>query len=83
VITFNSGRYSAKTAYVNFTRPIAFWITMLAATIAVVVLLREVLLPFVAGRVLAYLLDPLASRLERLGITRSPSDDREPQDSIT
>jgi predicted PurR-regulated permease PerM len=55
---------------------------MLAATIAVVVLLREVLLPFVAGLVLAYLLDPLATRLERLGITRSPSDDREPQDSI-
>ena len=43
---------------------------MLAAVIAVVVLLREVLLPFVAGAVLAYLLDPLAARLERLGINR-------------
>ena len=46
----------------NLTRPIVFWIAMLAAMIAVIVLLREVLLPFVAALVLAYLLDPLASR---------------------
>ena len=43
---------------------------MLAALIAVVALLREVLLPFVAGMVLAYLLDPLANRMERLGMNR-------------
>jgi predicted PurR-regulated permease PerM len=54
----------------NLTRPITFWIAMLAALVAVVVLLREVLLPFVAGMVLAYLLDPLANRMERLGINR-------------
>ena len=30
----------------------------------------EVLLPFVAGMVLAYLLDPLANRIERLGMNR-------------
>jgi predicted PurR-regulated permease PerM len=54
----------------SFTRPITFWIAMLAAVIAVVVLLREVLLPFVAGMVLAYLLDPLANRIERLGMNR-------------
>src|SRR6266508_1965094 len=52
------------------TRPTAFWITMLAALVAAVVLLREILLPFVAGMVLAYLLDPLATRLERLGMNR-------------
>jgi predicted PurR-regulated permease PerM len=52
------------------TRPIVFWIAMLAAVIAVVVLLRGVLLPFVAGMVLAYLLDPVATRLERLGMNR-------------
>ena len=33
-------------------------------------LLREILLPFVAGMALAYLLDPLASRLERFGLSR-------------
>jgi predicted PurR-regulated permease PerM len=54
----------------SLTRPIVFWIAMLAALLALVVLLREVLLPFVAGMVLAYLLDPLASRMERLGISR-------------
>ena len=54
----------------SLTRPIVFWIAMLAALIAAVVLLREVLLPFVAGMVLAYLLDPLATRLERLGMNR-------------
>jgi predicted PurR-regulated permease PerM len=47
-----------------------FWIALLAAVVAAVVLLREVLLPFVAGMVLAYLLDPLANRLERLGMNR-------------
>ena len=41
---------------------------MLAAVIAVVTLLREVLLPFVAGMVLACLLDPVANRIERLGM---------------
>ena len=54
----------------SFTRPILFWIAMLAAVIAVVALLREVLLPFVAGMVLAYLLDPVANRIERLGMNR-------------
>jgi predicted PurR-regulated permease PerM len=54
----------------SVTRPIIFWIAILAALVAVVVLLREVLLPFVAGMVLAYLLNPLANRIERLGVNR-------------
>jgi len=53
-----------------FTRPIIFWTAMLASVIAVVVLLRGVLLPFVAGMVLAYLLNPVVSRIERLGMSR-------------
>jgi predicted PurR-regulated permease PerM len=36
----------------------------------IAVLLREILLPFVAGIALAYVLDPLANRLERLGLSR-------------
>src|ERR1700757_680778 len=54
----------------NLTRPVAFWIAVLAAVGGAVVLLREILLPFVAGMLLAYLLDPLATRLERLGMNR-------------
>ncbi|HEY1364311.1 MAG TPA: AI-2E family transporter [Xanthobacteraceae bacterium] len=54
----------------TFTRPLAFWIAMLAGIVVLVVLLREILLPFVAGMGLAYLLDPLAARLERCGMNR-------------
>jgi predicted PurR-regulated permease PerM len=54
----------------NLARPITFWIAMCAALVAAVVLLREILLPFVAGLVLAYLFNPLANRLERLGLNR-------------
>jgi predicted PurR-regulated permease PerM len=54
----------------SVTRPITFWIAMLAVLIAVIVLLHEVLLPFVAGMVLAYLLDPMATRMERFGMNR-------------
>ena len=55
----------------NLNRPVIFWIAMLAAVIAVIVLLRGVLLPFVAGMVLAYLLNPLASYIEQLGLSRA------------
>src|SRR5262245_17682508 len=51
-------------------RPITFWIALLAIVLALAALLREILLPFVAAFALAYLLDPLASRLERLGLNR-------------
>jgi predicted PurR-regulated permease PerM len=54
----------------NFTRPIIFWTAMLASVIAAVVLLRSALLPFVAGGVVAYLLNPVVSRIERLGMNR-------------
>jgi len=42
------------------TRPTVFWIATFATTTAIVLLLREVLLPFVAGMALAYLFNPLA-----------------------
>lgn len=51
-------------------RPVAFWVAALAIIIGLVWLLHEVLLPFVAGMVLAYLLDPLANKIERLGVSR-------------
>jgi predicted PurR-regulated permease PerM len=54
----------------TFTRQMTFWALTLAGGILVLWLLREILLPFVAGMALAYLLDPLADRLERLGVNR-------------
>ena len=53
-----------------FTRPVAFWTAALATFVALVWLLHDILLPFVAGMVLGYLLDPLANRIERLGVGR-------------
>ena len=54
----------------SFARPTTFWIIVLVGGVAAVVLLHGILLPFVAGMVLAYLLDPLATRLERWGLNR-------------
>jgi predicted PurR-regulated permease PerM len=51
-------------------RQIAFWIVALAVAVVLLLVLRTVLLPFVAGFALAYLLDPLADRLQRIGIGR-------------
>ncbi len=51
-------------------RQIVFWVIALAVFVLTVYVLRGMLLPFVAGLVLAYLLDPVANRLEKLGIGR-------------
>ncbi|HZH52581.1 MAG TPA: AI-2E family transporter [Microvirga sp.] len=51
-------------------RQVAFWIAALVVTVALLFALRTILLPFVAGFALAYLLDPLADRLQRTGIGR-------------
>jgi predicted PurR-regulated permease PerM len=46
------------------------WLLVLFVTVAVLWLLQDILLPFIAGFVLAYFLDPVADRLERLGLPR-------------
>ncbi len=51
-------------------KQLAFWLGALAALIALLWLLSGVLMPFAAGLVLAYLLDPVADRLERWGMNR-------------
>jgi predicted PurR-regulated permease PerM len=53
-----------------FQRQMVFWLAALAAFILVLWLLSEILLPFVAGLAIAYLLTPLTDRLERLGVHR-------------
>ncbi|MSP67468.1 MAG: AI-2E family transporter [Alphaproteobacteria bacterium] len=47
------------------------WIAALFAGGVLLYLLRGMLLPFVAGMAVAYLLDPLADRLERRGLSRT------------
>lgn len=51
-------------------RQLRFWLGALAGFILFLWLFSGVLLPFVSGIALAYLLDPLADRLERLGMPR-------------
>ncbi len=54
-------------------RQVIFWLGALLVFAALLWLLSEVLLPFVAGMALAYLLDPLARFGERFGISRGIS----------
>jgi predicted PurR-regulated permease PerM len=53
-----------------FERQIVFWLAIFAVCVLVLWLLSEILLPFVAGAAIAYLLTPLTDRLERLGVNR-------------
>ena len=51
-------------------RQLIYWAIGLIVFVAALHLLRGILLPFVAGMGLAYLLDPVADRLERAGLGR-------------
>ncbi|MFN4167866.1 MAG: AI-2E family transporter [Pannonibacter phragmitetus] len=51
-------------------RQVQFWLLSLAAFILFMLLFSAVLLPFVAGMALAYLLDPVADWFERRGFSR-------------
>src|SRR5215468_10410838 len=55
----------------RITQPAAFWIVVCAIALVALVLLRQILLPFVVGALLAYLLVPAVDRLERFGVSRS------------
>jgi predicted PurR-regulated permease PerM len=58
---------------VTLERQIKFWLGALAVLVLFLWLFSGILLPFVAGMALAYLLDPLADRFERLGLSRGAS----------
>lgn len=50
---------------VSMASQVRFWLILLAVALVFIYLLRGVLLPFVAGMAVAYLLDPICDRLER------------------
>ena len=50
---------------------LAFWLAGLVAFCLLLYLLRGILLPFVAGMAVAYLLDPLADKFEEWGLSRT------------
>ena len=47
-----------------------FWIVITCILFLAIYTLSSVLMPFVAGMILAYLLDPLVDRVEKIGIRR-------------
>lgn len=53
-----------------FQRQVTFWLVALVIIVLALWLLSEILLPFVAGLFIAYLLTPVTDRLERLGVNR-------------
>ena len=55
----------------NYGRHLTFWVATFLVLVALLWLLHDVLLPFVAGIALAYVLAPLANRVERLGVNRT------------
>jgi len=50
---------------------VKYWSLAAAAVLALLWLLGDVILPFVLGAAIAYFLDPVADRLERLGMARA------------
>jgi predicted PurR-regulated permease PerM len=54
----------------RFERHVGFWVGVSLIFVGLLWLLSPVLLPFVAGIGIAYLLDPLARRLTRYGLSR-------------
>ncbi|MCA1366347.1 AI-2E family transporter [Bradyrhizobium sp. BRP14] len=51
-------------------RQLFFWLLVLAGFIVFLTIFSSILLPFLAGMALAYFLDPVADRLQRLGLSR-------------
>jgi predicted PurR-regulated permease PerM len=58
-------------ARLSTTRKVWTWTIALIVFLLLLYVLNDVLLPFVAGLVVAYLLDPLADRLEAMGTSRT------------
>ena len=52
-------------------RQVLFWLAALLAVVLALLALKDVLLPFLIGIVIAYALNPLADRLSRIGINRA------------
>jgi Predicted permease len=55
---------------VSIRNKVLFWAGAAAAVVLFLLVFSGILLPFVGGMALAYLLDPVADRLERLGLSR-------------
>jgi len=61
-----SGSYFSVAA----KRQLWFWLGAFVVVVLFLTVFRSILLPFIAGMALAYLLDPVADRLEKMGASR-------------
>lgn len=61
---------SVQDLNVVFRRQIRFWLITAVIFTLFLYIFRGILLPFVAGMALAYFLDPVADRLEKMGLSR-------------
>lgn len=59
-----------EAASAAFRKQIRFWLITAVLFAAFLYLFSNILLPFVAGMALAYFLDPVADRLQKLGLSR-------------
>jgi len=66
----NAAVATADTASTTLRRQIFFWTATAVLLALFLYIFSGILLPFVAGMVLAYFLDPVADRLQRLGLSR-------------
>jgi predicted PurR-regulated permease PerM len=64
------GAARARATKLSFRQHLLFWTAIFVGLLAMMWILGEALLPFVAGMAIAYLCDPIANRLERLGTRR-------------
>ncbi|RKE85299.1 MULTISPECIES: AI-2E family transporter [Rhizobium] len=55
---------------IGLRRQALFWLLALAVFVVFLMMFSSILLPFIAGMALAYFLDPVADRLERIGLSR-------------
>lgn len=70
---------AADLALKGLRRQLRFWLVATVFFAGFIYLFSDILLPFVAGMVLAYFLDPVADWLQRRGVSRLIGDDPHPR----
>ena len=64
------GRRTTSAAVIGVERQVVFWLAAFAVLLLALWLLSEILLPFIVGLAIAFLLTPVTDQLERLGLNR-------------
>ena len=59
-----------KVSGASLKRQVTFWVIVLVVFVGFLYVFSTILLPFIAGMAVAYFLDPIADRLERIGLNR-------------